>query len=51
MKQDKTLLKIVQKIQRKELIRYASNLGLELDETWNISKFKEIASDVAKGRP
>ena len=26
MKQDKTLLKIVQKLQRKELIRYASNL-------------------------
>ena len=45
MKQDKTLLKIVQKIQRKELIRYASNLGLELDETWNISKLRKAYTE------
>ena len=40
MKQAKTLLKIVQKLQRKELIRYASNLGMECDETWDISKLR-----------
>lgn len=31
MKQDKTLHKIVQKLKREELIRYASNLGLKLE--------------------
>lgn len=38
MKQDKTLHKIVQKLKREELIRYASNLGLKLDEELDISK-------------
>lgn len=31
MKQDKILHKIVQKLKREELIRYASNLGLKLE--------------------
>ena len=45
MKQDKTLLKIVQKLQRKELIRYASNLGMECDETWDISKLRKAYTE------
>ena len=51
MKQDKTLLKIVQKIQRNELIRYASNLGLELDETWNISKLRKAYTEFILSDP
>ncbi len=45
MKQDKTLLKIVQRLQRKELIRYASNLGMECDETWDISKLRKAYTE------
>ena len=32
MKQNKSLHNIVQKLKRNELIRYATNLGVEIDE-------------------
>jgi hypothetical protein len=51
MKQDKTLLKIVQKLQRKELIRYASNLGMECDETWDISKLRKAYTEFVLSHP
>ena len=51
MKQDKTLLKIVQKLQRKELIRYASNLGLEIDENWDISKLRKAYTEFVLSHP
>jgi hypothetical protein len=51
MKQDKTLLKIVQKLQRKELIRYASNLGLEFDEKWDISKLRKAYTEFVLSHP
>ena len=51
MKQDKTLLKIVQKLQRKELIRYASKLGLEFDENWGISKLRKAYTEFILSDP
>ena len=51
MKQAKTLLKIVQKLQRKELIRYASNLGMECDETWDISKLSKAYTEFILSDP
>ena len=51
MKQDKTLLKIVQKLQKKELIRYASNLGLELDENWDVFKLSKEYTEFVLSHP
>ena len=40
MKKNKTLQQLVHKLHKKELIRYASNLGVEFDEKWNVLKIR-----------
>ena len=42
MKQNKTLHQIAQRLKRKELIKYASNLHIEFDEKWDTSKLCEV---------
>ncbi|WP_288576682.1 SEC-C domain-containing protein [uncultured Prevotella sp.] len=51
MKQDKTLHKIVQKLKRDELIRYASNLGLKLDEELDMSKLRKAYVEFILSHP
>ena len=51
MKQDKTLHKIVQKLNKEELIRYASNLGLKLDEESDISKLRKAYIEFVLSHP
>lgn len=51
MKQDKTLHKIVQKLKKEELIRYASNLGLKLDEELDIYKLRKAYIEFVLSHP
>lgn len=51
MKRNKTLLQTVQRIQRKALIRYASNLGVDFDEKWDTSKIRKAYSEHALSHP
>lgn len=51
MKQGKTLHKIVQKFKKEELIRYASNLGLKLDEESDISKLRKAYIEFVLSHP
>lgn len=51
MKQGKTLHKIVQKLKKEELIRYASNLGLKLDEESDISKLRKAYIEFVLSHP
>ena len=51
MKRNKTLLQIVQRIQRKDLVKYASNLGVDFDEKWDTSKIRKAYREYALSHP
>lgn len=51
MKKDKTLHNIVQKLKRNDLIRYASNLGVEFDEKSDISKLRKAYTEFVLSHP
>ena len=51
MKRGKTLHKIVQKLKKEELIRYASNLGLKLDEELDIYKLRKAYIEFILSHP
>ena len=51
MKRGKTLHKIVQKLKKEELIRYASNLGLKLDEELDIYKLRKAYIEFVLSHP
>lgn len=51
MKKDKTLHNLVQKLKKNELIRYASNLGVEFDEKSDISKLRKAYTEFVLSHP
>ena len=51
MKQNKSLHNIVQKLKRNELIRYATNLGVEIDEKSDISKLRKAYTEFVLSHP
>ena len=51
MKQNKTLHQIAQRLKRKELIKYASNLHIEFDEKWDTSKLCEVYTQYILSHP
>lgn len=51
MKKDKTLHNLVQKLKKNELIRYASNLGMEFDEKSDISKLRKAYTEFVLSHP
>lgn len=51
MKKDKTLHNLVQKLKKNDLIRYASNLGVEIDEKSDISKLRKAYTEFVLSHP
>ena len=51
MKQNKSLHNIVQKLKRNELIRYATNLGVEIDEKSDMSKLRKAYTEFVLSHP
>lgn len=51
MKRNTKLLEIVQKLQRKDLVRFASNLGVDFEEKWNTSKIQEAYAEHVLSHP
>ena len=51
MKQNKTLQQRAQRLKRKELIKYASNLHIEFDEKWDTSKLCEVYTQYILSHP
>lgn len=51
MNNNKTLLQIVQRLQRKDIVRYASNLDIDFDEKWDISKLRKVYAEHALSHP
>lgn len=51
MNRNITLLQLVQRLKRGELIRYASNLGVDFDEKWDTSKIRKVYTEHALSHP
>ena len=51
MNRNITLLQLVQRLKRGELIRYASNLGVDFDEKWDTSKIRKVYTEHALLHP
>lgn len=51
MKNNKTLLQTVQRLGKKELLRYASNIGMNPDESQGISELRQEYADYILSNP
>ena len=51
MKNNKTLLQTVQRLGKKELLRYASNIGLNPDENQSVSDLRQAYADYILSNP
>jgi len=51
MEQSKTLWQIVQKLQRKDLVRFSSNLGVDFDKKWGTSKIRKAYTEHVLSHP
>ena len=51
MKNNKTLLQTVQRLGKKELLRYASNIGMDPDENLSVSDLRQAYSDYILSNP
>ena len=51
MKTPKTLLQTVQRLGKKELLRYASNIGMDPDENLSVSELRKTYADYILSNP
>lgn len=51
MKENKTLLQTVQRLEKKDLLRYASNIGMNPDENMDVSQLRKAYADYILSNP
>lgn len=51
MKRKLTLLQTLKRLEKEDIVRYASKLGVEFNETWDISQMRKVYADYVLTHP